>query len=152
MHFYFLLAESNGGGGITYDPVGFSAHSQVDAYYEEFSPIRFGGVITNIGNRYYVDNSTFVCPYDGVYLFSIAILGDHRYRSDYQLLLDGGLVATVFLDSSSVGTYPTGATVVVIECNAGSSVYVRSGDDAAWMMGGYERHSVFSGYMLYPYL
>ena len=133
----------------TFDPVGFSAYAESNQGYNYRSPVNFTGLITNAGNSYHPSNSSFVCPYAGVYLFSLTIQTDDDYTSEYKIMKDNTIVATAA--EYSYIHYPTGASVIIIECVSGERVWVRIGDRSAYLMGGTDRQSIFSGYMLYQY-
>ena len=50
--------------------VAFSAYTIDDTRYYPYDPlVFFPGILTNIGNHY--ANSTFTCPVNGVYLFTL---------------------------------------------------------------------------------
>ena len=57
-----------------------STHVSVTAFattvrnYNTGDHILFDGIVRNYGSSYFMENSTFVCPVDGFYLFSVSIL------------------------------------------------------------------------------
>ena len=64
-------------------------------------------------------------------------------------MLDGLLIATVTLDSHY--HIPTGSTSVVAECGVGQVVWIQNGEEDAYVMGGSDRESIFTGYMMHSY-
>ena len=56
----------------TPDPIGFSVYAESSVIYDPNEPIAITGVISNIGNSYNALNSSFECPFTGIYLFSLA--------------------------------------------------------------------------------
>ena len=135
------------------DPIGFSAYAESSVVYDPSEPIAITGVISNIGNSYNALNSSFECPFTGVYLFSLALKGENYYNSEVRILLDGLIIATVTLDSHY--HIPTGSTSVVLECGAGQVVWIQNGDEVldedAYIKGGSDRESIFTGYMIHSY-
>ena len=136
----------------THKPVAFLAYPiEEDSYYGAFEQVLFPGVITNIGDHYNATNSTFECPFHGVYIISLTVKGWYAYKSHYSIMRDDILIGSAHVDSDEVMIFPTGTMVSVIECEVGQKVWVRVGDYQASLMGGSARESVFSGYMLYSY-
>ena len=54
--------------------VSFTAYATVERSYNALDHVLFKGIVRNYGASYFPKNSTFVCPFDGYYLFSASIL------------------------------------------------------------------------------
>ena len=134
---------------MTYDPVGFTAYAVSDANYNSYETVEFTGIISNIGDSYNRNDSSFRCPFRGVYMFSLTVKADSSYYGYFQIMRDGEFIAEAWADSDY--HYSTGAALVVIECEAGQNVWVSTGYDYAYIEGGSNRESLFTGYMLYRY-
>ena len=112
--------------------------------------IEFTGILSNIGNHYHVNNSTFTCPRHGIYFFSLNIRPQYSSYVFLELMRDDEFIAEAMSDDQSYSHDQSATVVVVIECEAGQVVWVSSGNHYASVEGDM-RNSVFSGYMLYPY-
>ena len=54
--------------------VSITAFATTTQSYNSGDHVLFDGIIRNYGSSYFPENSTFVCPIDAFYLFSISIL------------------------------------------------------------------------------
>ena len=108
--------------------------------------VPFNKITSNIGGHYNTDIYTFVCPYDGIYLFSTSLNqhgsttnpGTGIYRNSQQLLR-----AWAWDKHESI------TPVIVTECESGDSVFVNvefSGNFDAWYSPPH-----FTGYLLHRY-
>ena len=61
-------------------PVGFSAYANSSEVYDDGELVVFSGVISNIGNHYNPATSKFICPYNGLYLFSLNMNAYYYYN------------------------------------------------------------------------
>ena len=136
---------------LDYDPVGFTAFAPVNTHYYTYESVQFPGIISNIGGHYDATNSSFTCPYKGVYVFSVTAKADTYDYIYLEIIRDGEFIAEAWGDGGSYASYTTAAAVVVIECEAGQVVWVSSGDNTARVHGSLDRQTLFTGYMLYRY-
>ena len=126
-------------------PAGFSAFVEIDQEYAPFEVIQFTNTISNFGDWF--SNSTFTCPYSGVYLFSLTYNTFYGNPSHLEIWRDGEALAGSLADHVGY-EYTFGSVVTVAECAAGQVVLVNSGPYSAYAHGT-SRRSVFSGYLLY---
>ena len=139
------------GSSIQYNPVGFSAYATSDETYAPYESIEFPGIISNIGDYYDNNTSSFTCPRRAVYIFSLNVLAQYGYYVHLELMRDGEFIAEAMCSDGAYSHDQTTSVSVVIECDAGQVVWVSSGGNNAFVEGGSSRNSVFTGYMLYPY-
>ena len=128
--------------------VGFTAAANTGSYtpYEIGDVIVFDDVISNFGGHYNADISTFICPWDGVYLFSVNVQG---YTSDnmyIDLMRNEVELAEIWIDNIS-STYNRGSTTIVIDCASGDVMWVRAGDTNYIHVE--TRRTLFSGFLLH---
>ena len=143
---------------ITYDclpraletPVAFSAYmnGSEDVSLSAGSVIPFNAVITNIGGHFSYDVSAFICPFDGVYMFSLAIYAD---TSDAYATLYMNSTPLADVQADSYSSYSRGAasTTVTVECSAGDRVFVVA--DQSSLFHVQRKGNMFSGSILYNY-
>ena len=86
--------------------------------------IRFGRVITNIGGGWIPAQMTFICPQTGYYLFMFVSVTIDRNMAHFSLMVDEEEILDGF-SSSSEGSY-TGANQVILECEAGTKVWIKA--------------------------
>ena len=115
----------------------------------DFGPARFflttEEVLTNAGGHYNANTSSFICPWDGVYLVSINMESfDESMR--IELMQNDVVLARISLDVTSGDR---GSTTIVIECNRGDVVWVRT--VTAGLIHGDDRRNMFTGHILCRY-
>ena len=131
-------------------PVSFSAFSKEMKQYDYNELVIFSGVINNIGNHYDPDNSTFTCPYNGLYIFSVNVNAYSSYEMVAAIEKDDEYLVEAWASDNG---YSQAAAFTVTECNVGQKVLVRGGSGNNCMDGdGGRRHSVFTGALLYAYV
>ena len=138
------------GSSLQYDPIGFSAFAIDDQSASTYESIEFEGIISNIGDHYDSNSSSFTCPRRAVYMFSLNVLARNGYWVYLDLMRDDEFIAEAMCNDGSYSHSQTTTMSVVIECEAGQVVWVRTGS-TSYVEGGSTRNSVFTGYMLYPY-
>ena len=127
--------------------VGFTASASTgDTLYESGDVIVFGDVISNFGGHYNPEISTFICPWDGVYLFSVNVQGYSSHYMHIDLMRNDVQLADILIDDIS-GTYNRGSTTMVINCASGDVVWVRAGYSN--YIHAAARRTLFSGYLLH---
>ena len=130
-------------------PVGFTAWANTgsETVYSGYDIVIFDVVTSNFGGHYSADTSSFVCPYDGVYLVSVnilAYLSNHAYVAIMQNDLS---VAYAWADDQS-GVYNQASSTVVIECQRGDVLWIRS--VSTWTtLYAFTRRCTFSVYLLH---
>ena len=128
--------------------MGFTAYASRTRDYTVGSILTFDDVITNVGGHYTTTNSTFVCPRDGVYVFSLSIMAGYGRFMYAELHVNDVGVFTTFADDSS--SYSAASKSAVVECLAGQRVLVRSPSSTSGQMYSDPdfRYSTFSGFLL----
>ena len=126
---------------------GFSAYSKISRSYANGDLVIFDGVVTNVGNYYNPDMSTFHCANTGLYVFSVTVMGDEGSEMDAIITTNNGQTFNAFSD----GFKDQGSVMVVVQCNSNEKVWVESfgartmlGNAAVW-------YSSFSGFLLQTY-
>ena len=130
-------------------PVAFTAWSNTgDQSYSPNDIVVFNEVLTNAGGHFNANTSSFICPWDGIYLMSVNIesFTDHIHID--LMMRNDVLLARMYLDATS-GDYTRGSTTVVTECNRGDIVWVRCQSDGS--IHGDEYRNMFTGHILYRY-
>ena len=115
------------------DAVYFSAYTSEDFSAFPGTKIQYDSTVYNVGNSYYRGYGAFVCPDDGLYVFTVT--SDAPYListrwSNSQLMMNGNML------TEGPMTFRTGATgapdsgtasmTTVVQCQEGLDVYVES--------------------------
>ena len=141
--FYDCLPDDETG------PVAFTAWANTGdpTLYSEGDTIVFDETLINAGGHYNVDTSSFICPWDGIYLLSVNIesYSDHIHVD--LIMRNDVLLARMYLDSYTPGNYTRGSTTVVTECDRGDIVWVRA--RTAGSIHGNTNRNIFTGHILY---
>ena len=136
--------------------VAFTAIATNARDYTAGNVVIFDKSITNIGNHYNSDTSNFICPFDGIYSFSVSIyagngrddMNIHLMRNDE--LIIGGYAYDNGYDNEVISN---SMISVVFECNITQVVWVRCGDYSNHMIS-YQSHDMashFTGFLLHRY-
>ena len=127
--------------------VGFTASANTgNTLYENGDVIVFDDVISNFGGHYNPNISTFICPWDGVYLFSVNVQGYLSATMDIDLMRnDVQLVEMMIDDITSV--YNRASMTLVIDCTSGDVMWVRAGHSN--YIHAAARRTLFAGYLLH---
>ena len=108
---------------VTQGPVAFMVRNLERQQLSIYDVVPWRDVVTNFGVHYDVTSRSFVCPYNGVYIFSTTILtfndiiGVYMYKNNDELVMVFADDENVDLDSSSGS--------VVTECLSGDVVWVQ---------------------------
>ena len=107
------------------------------------SAITFSTVITNIGSAY-DGTDTFICPADGIYAFTVTLMGqDESDNTDASIYVNGGQTSRIH--GHTDGQNIQASNSVVVFCPAGGTVYVRA-NNGGYIYPGAE--STFSGVLI----
>ena len=125
--------------------IGFSAYSSTVQDCQAGTVLQFDTEVTDIGDFYNKDNSIFICPQDGLYLFSVS-----AESLDGNIISAGIIKEGIQLLSAYHGNLGTsqGSSTVIAECNAFQSVWIECRMDGQLDKG---RASSFSGVLITPY-
>ena len=128
-------------------PVGFSAYTTQERYYNDDDIVLFDGVSSNFGGYFNLETSIFVCPYWGVYWFSVTCRGGTS-NCNALITVDGSYKAqTIGASSESINQ---SAVSIVVECRVGQSVWIQNNGDNRFY-NKVDKTNVFSGYLLHKY-
>ena len=132
------------------DYVAFTARASEGRYYEEHDIVLFDSVITNTGNHYSGVTSTFVCPFDGVFSFSVSFYAGYYGNLNLGIMKDDELIISGYADYISTEPFLNthGMSTFVIECNAGQLVWARCAANGDYMYGSSTIQSHFTGFAL----
>ena len=109
----------------------------------------FDSVITNSGNHYSADTSSFMCPFDGIFSFSVSFYAGSNGNLLLELMQEEYVIRGYADEDSSLDYHYThGMISVVIECYIGQRVWIRCGDDSDFIYGDSIRQSHFTGFAL----
>ena len=119
--FYSCLPDDETG------PVAFSAWANTasSASYSINDIIVFNEILTNAGGHYNAATSSFICPWDGIYLMSVNIESQSSNGIHVNLMQNDVMLANMNVDDIQ-GAFNRGSTTVVTECNRGDIVWVRA--------------------------
>ena len=133
-------------------PVAFTAYANrgSNVAYSSGDIVVYGEVVSNIGGHYNPDTSTFICPFDGVYVFEVTLAIYNNFDS-YIAINQGNstLVETWANGDSSYTRYPMSTAHVVTTCTSGESVWVES--TSISNLNEINRYNHFSGFMIHNY-
>ena len=130
------------------EAVGFSAYTLEERAYNDGDVVIFDGVVSNFGGFFDFDSSIFVCPYSGIYWFSVSCLSKIGYPCTPAINVETKEILKTHGATGSHGNQ--GSTSTVVECKAGERVWVRNvSDDEAY--NGWDKTNSFSGFMLHRY-
>ena len=135
--------------------VGFSARDETgsDQFYENQEIIVFGSELTNVGSNYQLESSTFICPTNGVYSFTVTLHNQEFITTqDYvvDIVKEGVGLVTVF--SNYKDLYQSTGSVTV-ECLRGERVWVQCNVSVGCIMRNFDTYyyNMFSGFLVYAY-
>ena len=105
------------------EAIGFTACDSTQRLYDVNEIVLFDRELTNYGGYYNTQTSSFICPVDGMYLFTLVI---NAYNTDVQvLIMRNDVELTQTWARAIVELYNHGANMVVTECLAGDVVWPR---------------------------
>ena len=128
-------------------PVGFSSKVSVSYDAAEYEVIKFDNVLSNLGGHYNSDTFSFVCPDQGMYLFSVTIC-THEDSLWFRLYKNSDVLSYGIANDDSTDADCSSPTVIT-ECEAGDIVWVMN-QHAAYIYATYKA-PVFSGALLHRY-
>ena len=129
--------------------VGFTAYSELSQTLQEDDLVRFDETLTNYGNFYSAASSIFLCPYNGLYLFSMHVLAAQDSSVQINIMVDGRQMVIAWADGID-GVYPQSSNTVVTECFEGQSVWLQSSSQSngSRIFNNAFKHSTFSGVLI----
>ena len=132
-------------------PVAFMAWADTgsETNYRSGDVVVFNAVLNNIGGHYNTDTSSFICPWDGVYVFSVSVMGYVNDDSHIDLMHNNNFMTRIWIDGIS-GAYNRGSMTTAIECERGDVIWNRAGSHCSIHTTGDVR-TTFSGFLLHRY-
>ena len=128
--------------------IGFTACADGERNYEINEIVLFDLELTNYGGYYSTHASSFICPVDGIYIFTLVINVDDTNALVF--IMRNNLDLTDTWAEASEIRYNHGTNMVVTECLAGDVVWPRVG----WILGSKDIHAgsgcytTFSGVLI----
>ena len=130
-------------------PVGFSAYSTENTYLDPGEVAHFDALISNIGGHFNPSTSSFVCPYHGVYLFSINFNSEDSNDLQLAIVIDSEVKVQAYADYNDDLT--TGSALVIVECGPSQVAWVKCNGNGGNLRGDSSRKTHFAGYLLHAY-
>ena len=129
--------------------VAFTAYPASDQTYElDNQLIVFESTHSNFGLSYQALNGIFICPVNGVYLFIVELLSQYGALMYAEIMMDNVVIGRAYTGLIA-GTYSHASNSLVMSCDAGSEVWLRTnGDDRRVRSALF---STFSGFMLHQF-
>ena len=124
------------------------ANTGNETHYYENDIIAFNEVLTNAGGHYNAATSSFICPWDGVYLISASIMSDQSEYIDINIMRNDVMLARVLVDDM-IGGWNQGSTTIVTECDRSDIVWIRSGQSGT--LYAVEPSNMFTGHILHRF-
>ena len=130
-------------------PVGFTAwaNTGTETEYEANAIIVFDQVISNFGGHYNPDTSSFVCPFDGVYMVNISVMSYVGNQAVGDIMHNGRELVSTWADNHS-DTSTQASNTVLVECQRGDVLWIRSGSSDTTLYGT-GRRSTFSAFLMH---
>ena len=128
--------------------IGFSAYATAIRDYGANDIILFDQVVSNFGEHFQAANSVFLCPVDGVYIFSVNVQSTNSYSIAGAIMKETEVLLG-FFSGSNDGSNDTGSTLGVTDCKKGEKIWVKSYGGGYQMNGSSKRYSSFSGFLLH---
>ena len=133
----FILSESS--------VVGFTAyHPDGTGNYQEGDTIEFSNILSNFGNHYDPSTSTFTCPYNGIYMFTVSFNAHETDMTAY-IMHEGDAIARAMATSDETW-YNHASAFVLVECMGGDEVWIEC-QKSGGQLYGYDKSAQFNGYL-----
>ena len=133
------------------EAVGFTVHHQEGHYdYSSGQTIRFSDIQSNFGGYFNTDTFSFVCPYRGIYFFTVSFNAYESY--DMHIEIVKGNVKLAYAMAEQINVYAHSSAFVVTLCEEGEIVKTQAGGGTTDVIhNGRYRANQFSGYLLHRY-
>ncbi|KAH3810658.1 complement C1q tumor necrosis factor-related protein 3-like [Dreissena polymorpha] len=112
--------------------------------------IPFDRTVTNLGNAFNIHSHTFVCPVDGLYMFSFVVSHYGRGEVLGKLVIDGVNIVDAIANPVADDHDQQGVNMAVVQARRGQAVQVVNYlyNDAWYRTDEINRFSTFSGVLL----
>ena len=127
-------------------PVGFTAwaNTGVTSYVNDQCVV-FDVVISNFGGHYNANTSSFICPFDGVYMVNVNAQSFWSESANVYVMRNDMILVRVWADDQS-GLYSQASNTVMTECQRGELLWVKAGTSTLFAT---DQHSTFSAFLLH---
>ena len=127
--------------------VSFSAYPSQTIRYNTGTTMIFDSVLTNVGEFYNPGVGSFICPYNGLYLFHVTISTFCDQTASGAIVKDAIRLAQAF--SFDNNDWDQGSISVIVECLAFESVWIECITDNSELRG--DQFSMFAGVLITQY-
>ena len=131
----------------TLEPIGFTAFMTESVSYEIGDVVIFDSVESNIGGFYNEKASVFVCPNNGMYIFSLSVTCE-MLQINADLMIDDNAFVTVRCHNDH---YSQGNVVAVTECYSNQKVWAQVTYAGSLAGNSTDRYTSFSGFLSFIY-
>ena len=130
-------------------PVAFTAWANTGSqtFYQTGDIILFNEALSNIGGHYNPGTSSFICPWDGVYVFSVNV---QAYLDDSSIidLMQNNIFLTRIWNDKISGAHHRGSMTTVIDCKRGDVIWNRAGE-SCYIRCNSDKETTFSGFLFH---
>ena len=131
------------------EAVGFSVFATEERNYNDGDIVIFDNIVSNFGGYFDLDSSIFVCPYSGIYWFSVSCFSENGYACTPVIYVETKIILRT--EGAADETHGNQAsTSTVVECMAGKRVWIMNDYDNR-VYDTYDRTNSFSGFLLHKY-
>ena len=127
--------------------IAFSAYHGSRQYYYAGERIQFDNIITNYGGYFDEANSTFTCPVQGLYMFTVNIMAYSSDQFGARIVINGVTLVTAWADNAS-SVYNQASNTVIVECGPGDDVWSEAVIADYIYCNSVDRYSTFSGVLI----
>ena len=128
------------------EEVGFTAWAGSDKQYSRDQIVIFDRIVSNLGDRYRWQNSTFTCPVSGTYLFYLNVVSKPGHSMIVHIIKENSALVLAVADGVS-DVHNHGSALVIINCLANERVWPQMA--LSGNLDGNNRESHFTGYLLH---
>ena len=132
------------------DAIGFTACGDTRRLYSFNQTVLFDRELTNYGGYYNAQTSSFICPVDGIYLFTLAVTV-YNDTETHVIIMRNDVELTSTYARTDDEPFNHGTNMVVTECLAGDVVWPQ----LDWVSGtgnihglASKCHTTFSGVLI----
>ena len=119
--------------------------------YFRYDTIVFDQILSNFGGHYNAETSSFVCPWDGVYLVSVTIGAADSNEAYIEIMKNEDIYLAEVRVDDIVDGFNVASNTVVTSCNRGDVLWVRAGEDSVIYADEDNRRTVFTAHIVHRY-